>query len=45
MELEKIQFFVYMAASAYHVLSKEVENRILITIAFLDAHLCINNLY
>ena len=28
MESEKRGFFVYMATSAYHVISKEVENRI-----------------
>ena len=28
MELEKRRFFVYMAASVYHVISMEVEKRI-----------------
>ena len=36
-----------MAASVYHVISKEVENQIkfLETIAFLDAHVYIDNPY
>ena len=35
--------FVCMAASIYHVISKEVENRIMDTIAFLDTYVCVNN--
>ena len=45
MELEKRRFFVCIAASAYHVVSKEVENRVMDTIAFLGTHVCVNNSY
>ena len=31
-----------MAASAYHVMSKEIENTSLDTVKFLDTHVCIN---
>ena len=34
-----------MVASAYHVISKEVENRIMDTIAFLDTQVFVNNPY
>ena len=34
------KYFVYVTASAYHVISKEIENRIMDTIAFLDTHVC-----
>ena len=42
---EKRIFFVCIAASAYRVVSKEGENRIMDTIAFLDTHGCMNNPY
>ena len=42
-EWEKRRFFGYMAASAYHVISKEVENQILRHNWFLDTHVCMNN--
>ena len=32
-----------MAASSYHVISKEIEIRSLGTIEFIDTHVCINN--
>ena len=32
-----------MAVSAYHVISKEVENSSLDSNEFLDTHVCINN--
>ena len=38
MECEKRGYYVYMAASAYHVISKNGENRIMDTIAFLDTY-------
>ena len=41
----KEDFFVCIAASAYRVVSKEGENRIMDTIAFLDTHGCMNNPY
>ena len=34
------KYFVHVTASAYHVISKEIENRIMDTIAFLDTHVC-----
>ena len=40
---EKKIFFVYMAASAYHVISKEVKNQIFRQIEFLDTPVYINN--
>ena len=40
MEWEKRRFFAYAAASAYHVISEEVENDI-----FFVTHVCINNPY
>ena len=36
-------FFTYMAASAYHVISTEVENHIFKPIEFLDTSAFINN--
>ena len=36
-------FYAYMDVSAYHVISKEVENPSLDTIEFLDTHVCIDN--
>ena len=36
---EKKIFLAYMTASAYHVISKEVENHIFDTIEFLETHL------
>ena len=45
MERQKRRFFVRMADSAYHVISKEVENYIVDTIAFLDTHVYVNNPY
>ena len=39
------RFCVCMAASVCHVVSKEVENSILDTIAFLDPHICVNKPY
>ena len=39
-----IIFFVCITApSVYHVISKEIENRIMDRIAFLDTHVCVNN--
>ena len=32
-----------MATSVYHVIPKEVENRVFRQIAFLDKHVCITN--
>ena len=32
-----------MAVSAYHIISKEVENLSLDATDFLDTHVCINN--
>ena len=43
MEHEGKRFFAYMAASAYHVISTEVENHISKTIEFLDTSAFINN--
>ena len=40
---KKIFFFAYMAASAYRIMSKEVETRSLDTIETLDTHAFINN--
>ena len=42
---EKRRFYAYMAASAHHVISKEIQNHIFDTIAFLDTHIYINNPY
>ena len=39
---EKKVFFLFMVASAYRVILKEVENRV-DTIAFLGTHVCLNN--
>ena len=39
----KEDFFVYMAAWAYHYTSKEVDTAFLDTIAFLDTDVCINS--
>ena len=38
----KWEIFGYIPASAYHVISKEVENRMK---SFLDTHVCVNNPY
>ena len=40
MEWEKRRFFAYAAASAYQVISEEIENHI-----FFGTHVCINNPY
>ena len=45
MEWEKRGIFVCLSASTYHVISKELENCIMNTIAFLDAHVCVNSPY
>ena len=42
-EWEGKRFFAYMAASAYHVISTEVENHIFKPIEFLDTSAFINN--
>ena len=42
---KKRRFFACIAASAYHVTSKEVENCIMDTITILDTHVCANNPY
>ena len=44
MESQKRRFFVHMAVSAYQVISKKVKYH-MVTIAMLDTHECINNLY
>ena len=41
-EMREKKIFVCMAASLYHVISKEVESRLLDTIAFLDTYVSIN---
>ena len=40
--MKKKVFFLFMVASAYRVILKEVENRV-DTIAFLGTHVCLNN--
>ena len=42
---KKEDFFAYMAATAYHVISKKSKIASLDTIAFLDTHVRINNPY
>ena len=42
-EWEKIRVFACMVASAYHVISKKVENQIFRRNWFLDTHVCMNN--
>ena len=39
------KIFVRTEVSAYQVIPKELENRIMGTIAFLDTHVCVNNPY
>ena len=42
---ENFLYVQRIAASAYHVISKEVENHIMDTTAFLDTHVCVNDPY
>ena len=45
MEWKKRIFFTYVAASAYHLISRRYKIVSLGTIAFLDTHVCIKNPY
>ena len=39
------KIFVRTEVSAYQVIPKKLENRIMGAIAFLDTHVCVNNPY